>query len=114
MANEAILNSQLATPVLEHFTTFTHATVSVGTTIVLVPATTDVLANRKGIILQNKSSTALAYWGDSTVTAHADATVTGGYEIGPKDAIWIPLDGAKAIYVIADTAATGIFNLQVK
>ena len=112
MANEAILNSEIATPVLEHLKNFTHATVSVGTTIVLVPTTTDVLANRKGVVLQNKSSTAIVYLGDSTVTAKSDTTVTGGYELGPKDAIWIPLDGSKNIYVISDTASTGVMNWQ--
>lgn len=108
----AILDKQIATPVLEHFNNFTHATVSVGTTIIAIPASTDVRDNQKAILIQNKGSTAIVYLGDSTVTADSDDTVTGGYELGPKDAIWITLDGSKQIYAIADTASTGVFNWQ--
>lgn len=113
MANEAKLNAEVATPVLEHFSSFYHASISVGTgTAVAIPSSTAALANRKAIEIQNKGTTAIVFIGDSTVTAHSDATVTGGWEIGPKDAKFITLDGSKTIWAVSDTASTGVVTWE--
>lgn len=112
MTNEALTQQGgLAIPVLEQFTTILIQTIDVDTSAEALPAS--ILANRKAITVQNKSTTAKIYIGSSNaVTAHSDNTTTGGYMIGPNDSVYMSIDGSVALWVISDTLNTGVAIIE--
>ena len=111
MADEAIMSSKLAIPTLEVFQSITIQTTDVDTAAEAIPGTTKT--NRKAILVQNKSSSANIYLGTSNaVTAHSDNTTTGGYRLSPGNSIFMTLDGSVALWVISDTADTGVATIE--
>ena len=111
MANEALVKGFLAIPTLERFKNISIQTTDVDTAAEAIPGT--AMTNRKAILVQNKHATACLYLGSAaTVTAHADNTVTGGYQLGPKDGVFMTLDGSETLYAISDTANTGVCTVE--
>ena len=110
MANEALVKGFLAIPTLERFKSITIQTTDVDTTAEAIPGT--AMTNRKAILVQNKHATACLFFSSSAVTAHADNTVTGGYQLGPKDAVFMTLDGSATLYAISDSANTGVCTVE--
>jgi len=102
MSNEAILASKLAIPTLEVFQSMTIATTLIdSTTAEKLPATAKT--NRKAIIIQNKHATGTLYLGHSNAVTADDAVTTGGYELGPGDAVAFTLDGSVNIWALASS-----------
>lgn len=111
MANDALLKGHLAIPTLEVFKSITVQTTDVDTSAEAIPGTAKT--NRKAILVQNKHASANIYLGSSNaVTAHADNTATGGYQLGPKDAVFMTLDGSVTLWCISDASNAGVCTVE--
>ena len=108
MSAKAKLQNKLAILVAETHTLFTMTTTSVGTSATAIPVTAKT--NRKGILVQNKHGVNVVYLGGSGVTA--DDASTGGYELAPGDAVFLPLDGSVDLYAIASGATTAVGTME--
>jgi len=109
MANEAKTRAKLAIPTLEQFQSVLQTVTTVGTNATKVPAS--ALAYRKAIIIQNVHASNIVYIGSSTVTA--DTAATGGFQLGPLDAVAITLDGSVDMYAIASGANTPVVTIEM-
>ena len=111
MTNEAILDKITATPTLEVFQSMLSQTLDVDASAEVIPASN--LTNRKAVLVQNKSSSANVYLGSSSaVTADTDNTTTGGYKLAPGNSVFMTIDGSVTLYVISDTADTGVAIIE--
>lgn len=80
---------------------------SVGVSAVQVQSSSQVC--RHGVqVKANMGNTGIIYVGHSS-----GVTTSNGYELGPGESVFVPIDNVNKVYVISDTASQGISWLAI-
>lgn len=93
--------------VLQPVSTFDHGRKNIGTVAAQITSTS-IVAQHGVIVEASEKNTALVFVGNSDVTA-GTMEATDGYELSPGASLFVPIDNANKVHVIAAAANQNVY-----